>query len=93
MFPDTFDADEVRGQVRERLRPVRLYHWMQVLASRNSANECRKMQTNMGEWMAATYDKIANEHLGFVQSVNEFFDIGDTAESDQIKLEAAGETL
>lgn len=89
MFPDTFDVDEVR----KHLRPVRLYHWMQVLEARKCANECREMQTNLGEWMAATHDKIANEHIGFVQSMNEFFEIGDTAEADQIKLEQSGEKL
>lgn len=89
MFPDTFDVDEVRKQ----LRPVRLYHWMQVLAARKRADDNRRMQSNLGEWLAATHDKIANEHLGFVQSMNEFFDIGDTAEADQIKLEQSGEKL
>lgn len=89
MFPDTFDVDEVR----KHMRPVRLYHWMHVIAARDRANEARAMESNLGEWIAATHDKIANEHLGFVQSMNEFFEIGDTAESDQIKLEQSGEKL
>ncbi len=89
MFPDTFDVDEVR----KHLRPIRLFHWMHVLAARKKASECRDMQSNLGEWLAATHDKIANEHLGFVQSMNEFFDIGDTAEADQIALENSDEKL
>lgn len=78
--------------VRNSLRPIRLYHWVKVLKHRQIARDASG-SSNLGNRIADSHDKIANEHLGFVQSMNEFFEIGDTAEADQIKLEQSGEKL
>lgn len=85
MFPDTYDVE----LVRRSLRPVRLYHWMQVLEHRRLAKSAEAQESNLGLWIAASHEKVANEHISHVQSLNEFFEIGDTAERDQIAMEAA----
>lgn len=79
--------------IRNKLRPVRLYHWMKLQEHRKLENEGASMKTNIGNMIANTHNRICWQHLGFIQSMNEYFEAGDTAERDQITLEALGEKL
>lgn len=79
--------------IRNKLRPVRLYHWMKLQEHRKLENEGVAMKTNIGNMIANTHNRICCQHLGFIQSMNEYFEAGDTAERDQITLEALGEKL
>lgn len=78
--------------VRNTMRPIRLYHWVKVLKHRQISRDASG-SSNLGNRIADSHEKIANQHLGFVQALNEYFEIGDTAERDQIALEAIGEQL
>lgn len=60
-----------------RLRAMRLFHWRSVLAHRMYAR---------GKGLTPRFIKdenaVADMHLGFVQTLNDFFAVGDTAERD-----------
>ena len=79
--------------IRNKLRPVRLYHWMKLQEHRKLENEGASMKTNIGNMIANTHNRICCQHLGFIQSMNEYFEAGDTAERYQITLEALGDKL
>lgn len=76
------DAVPVPAELLKSLRELRLWHWREVLSLRSKANLQRKYRSNVGDMMAAAFDRQANKHLGHVQTLNEFFAIGDTAERD-----------
>lgn len=59
------------------LRALRLYHYQAMLRLRTYAADA-----DMRDSDSKHYNKRANFHLGFVQTLNEFFPIGDTAERD-----------
>lgn len=79
--------------IRATLRPIRLYHWLKLREHRKLEREAINQQTNIGQMIANTHYQICSQHLGFIQSMNEHFEPGDTAERDQIALEALGEEL
>lgn len=58
------------------LRELRVYHWRQCLAA--SANRDRAASGELAE----RYRKEWALHMGFVQSLNVFFAVGDYAEQD-----------
>lgn len=63
------------------LRMLRLWHWQQVVMRRRFAN---------GERLTQRYrdmeNSAADQHLAFVQTLNNFFPAGDTAERDAADL-------
>jgi hypothetical protein len=61
---------------QKRLRELRLWHWKQVLIWRDLAKYASSRH------FADSYNKAADEHIKFVQTLNDFFDVGDTAEKD-----------
>ena len=76
-----------------RLRAIRLYHWREMLKARKRADRSAELRDQsisrmmpkyekywMTEW--EKHNKLANTHLGFVQSLNDLFPLGDTAEKD-----------
>ena len=63
-----------------QLRAIRVYHWKEVVVARGIANAHRE-QGNAATW-AAQMDEVANVHLKFVQTLNDFFPVDDTAEQD-----------
>jgi hypothetical protein len=73
--------------IRETLRPIRLYHWVKLQEHRKLEQEGAAMKTNMGNMIANSHNRICSQHLGFIQSMNEHFEPGDTAERDQIVIE------
>lgn len=81
---DTLVIDEEQLAV---LRAMRLYHWKRVLKLRRVANGCVPDTKPARYW-----HKLANTHMGYVQQLNCFFDLGDTAEHDaaQIPHDARG---
>lgn len=70
---------KVAAETLQRLREARLWHWKQVLSQRKMAEEWNN------SILAAAFNTLANFHLGHVQTLNEFFEIGDTAEKDASK--------
>lgn len=68
-----------------RLRALRLWHWKQVVDLRKAQNRFIRENTT-GSLIRAEQKKIrANMHIGFVQTLNEFFEPGDTADGDAKK--------
>lgn len=82
-----FESMTIEGQ-RGAVRPVRLYHWQQALSHRVRAEEGAQMDSTVGAMIYTAHTKLANTHLSFVQSLNVFFDHGDTAEADAAFSEA-----
>ena len=63
----------------EALRPIRLWHWKQVGIRRNyAALAFSQKERNV-------HNAKANQHMKFVQQLNDFFPAGDTAEQDAKK--------
>lgn len=61
------------------LRALRLWHWRQVTANRLAAR-MHMVEGNRG--LAAARNKTADQHVKFVQILNDFFPVGDNAEGD-----------
>lgn len=71
----------------ERLRELRLWHWKQGLKHRQLQYSAEKalMKNTKSESIKLyvdSYKSEANVHFTAVQTLNEFFPIGDTAERD-----------
>jgi len=65
-----------------RLRAIRLHHWDAAMSDRR----LERFAEDAGNIKAAiSFRADANLHLTFVQTLNEFFEIGDTAENDANK--------
>lgn len=64
------------------LRELRLWHWLQGVQNRELA---RRVASGA---LALAYNDTANRHLGYVVTLNAFFDKGDTAEQDESKARA-----
>lgn len=65
-----------------RLRALRLWHWRKAMKFREAQRDLEEFKSRSIKDCIKNYDKFANEHLTAVQTLNEFFDIGDTAERD-----------
>lgn len=79
--------------IRNKLRAVRIYHWIKLQEHRKLESEGAAMKTNIGNMIANTHNRICSQHLGFIQSMNEYFEPGDTAERDQLAIEAISDIL
>lgn len=70
----------------DRLRALRLWHWRMAMRHRALQHEVEAIlvTTNSSSLKSAvkTYADAASVHLHAVQTLNEFFPIGDTAEAD-----------
>lgn len=64
----------------EALRPLRLWHFQQMTAARERAQVCPSTTECMKQ------NTLADKHLTFVQVLNEFFMVSDTAEADAARL-------
>lgn len=69
----------ISDETLAKLRALRLWHWQGVLYNRKLANYYANIRN-----AAATESrqKKANFHLSQVQLLNDFFQMGDTAEND-----------
>lgn len=67
-----------------RLRALRLWHWQKAMKFRNGQRDLEEFKSRSLKDCTKRYDNYANEHLTAVQTLNEFFDIGDTAERDDV---------
>jgi hypothetical protein len=63
----------------QRLREIRLYHWRWMMTNAKARDA---FERKGDRYAAKEFAHKASEHLGFVQSLNDFFPIGDTAERD-----------
>jgi hypothetical protein len=62
------------------VRELRAWHWREV--TRNRGHQIRYEKMGGSEARAKMHRKIADFHLKAVQTLNEFFAVGDTAEKD-----------
>lgn len=67
------------------LRALRLWHWQQAMAARQQEKDA-KAGLIAGDWEAL--DKLVGFHIKHVQTLNDFFPFGDTAEHDEDKRQA-----
>jgi hypothetical protein len=78
---------KVPHDAQERLRALRLWHWREALKWRDSA---RRIGLELYEHEKKTDGRytyqngLADQHIKFVQTLNDFFPVGDNAESDAI---------
>lgn len=79
----------VEPMLRDRLRTIRLWHWQMAMKHRKAETDLIELKAKRGgsslKSCIKTYADAANLHLTAVQTLNEFFEIGDTAEKDEIK--------
>lgn len=68
----------------DRLRELRLWHWRQALQCRNNAQTDRISDAPLPVYQELM-DVHANRHIRFVQTLNDFFAMDDTAEADAAK--------
>lgn len=73
--------------VLAKVRELRLWHWQQAMRYRESQRHLETFNKRSLRDCINSYDRSANIHLTAVQTLNEFFDIGDTAERDELKNE------
>lgn len=59
-----------------RLRELRSHHWRELIKARHNAQRAATGS------QAMRYHEDANTHLRFVQTLNDYFEAGDTAEAD-----------
>lgn len=76
------DQEKADESQRNKLRALRLWHWNKILEHRRYATRLSSVERH---YMAQIADDLADEHLGFVQTLNGFFPIDDTAEKDAAK--------
>jgi hypothetical protein len=69
----------VPAETLVQLRALRLWHWRELLDNRAKANYFRK---DGQEEITKLFDDAANVHLAAVQTLNDLFPMGETAESD-----------
>lgn len=75
MYRTDFDEEG-----KERLRQLRLWHWRAALSARDRARPMLPWGKRNAFW-----DDLANKHIRFVQTLNDFFEVGETAELDDQK--------
>lgn len=66
----------------ERLRALRLWHWKMALSYREQQVHLESFKSRSLKDTINRYKAAADRHLTAVQTLNEFFPIGDTAERD-----------
>lgn len=75
--------------VKMKLRGLRLWHWQRAMKYRELQGSLERFNSRSLRDCIKRYDESASVHLSAVQTLNEFFDIDDTAEQDEIKNEQA----
>lgn len=77
--------------IKMKLRGLRLWHWRLALQHRAAERELEALaeQRKSGSLKSSikTYADAANVHFSAVQTLNEFFEIDDTAERDEAENE------
>lgn len=77
------DADAVK-RVEYPLRVLRVWHWTEALRY-SRLRERWTLANFKRSKQYKEYTKFYNLHMNAVQTLNSFFDIGDTAERDNAK--------
>lgn len=84
-------CDCIDDALHDRVRELRLWHWRLALQHRAAERELEALaeQRKSGSLKSSikTYRDAANVHFSAVQTLNEFFGIGDTAEKDEAENE------
>lgn len=68
------------------LRALRLWHYREALYRRDIA---RQQESNGQTELMGIFDKIADQHIKFVQTLNDFFPTTDNSAQDDEKEKAA----
>lgn len=83
-------AITITREVLDELRALRLYHWRRAIVHRNGEEYC-KSKGYLKD--AEGFNRKANRHICAVQTLNSFFDVGDTAEKDDAQTACAEVSL
>lgn len=86
LLPELKPVNE--GRLPE-LRALRLWHWRHAMQCRKNAREARERTDGVMLGLEEVFDRAADDHIKFVQTLNIFFAVGDTAEKDDDKNKAA----
>lgn len=84
-------GDNIQHTPLIRLREIRLWHWRKVLDASCEIRYYELMQQQGNAWSGFGNAKLLHAkevhalHIGFVQTLNDFFPVGDTAEKDAAK--------
>lgn len=68
-----------------RLRQLRLWAWLQVKTHRRCQEDAERAGLAA---IAAVHKKVANDALGHVQTLNDFFPVGDNASEEETRTGA-----
>ena len=63
-----------------RLRALRLWHWNEAMRQRRRTKGAKRAGEHTDE--SRRFDQRAGQHIKFVQTLNDFFPVGDNAEQD-----------
>lgn len=80
----TYTRVTISPDLHKGLRALRVYHWQKASEHRHMSN-VKPMYPHIAKW----HVEQADFHIKQVQLLNEFFEIGDTAESDAYTIEDA----
>lgn len=71
----------------ERFRVLRLYHWRKAVAYAKAIHEIANDIKNPAQFIPLTniWENAKSRHIEFVQTINDLFPTGDTAERDDAK--------
>lgn len=86
MVTAIIDGDTVRPLELDKLRELRLWHWNKVLTNSRYIVWCNRQgrpYTESQSYKLKVMDHA--NHMRFVQTLNDFFPVGDTAEKDAAK--------
>lgn len=98
---ETEMAITITREVLDEVRALRLWHWREALMARKQAQNAQdrsdalKADTTYSaqmQGMADLKNADANRHIRAVQTLNSFFDVGDTAEGDDKPLPVISST-
>lgn len=78
---DIMEGVAIHPETLVELRALRLWHWKECLANREIAQDARGAGSAFAR-DSAEFSRRANFHLKAVQTLNDFFPAGDTAEGD-----------
>lgn len=95
-------AITITREVLDEVRKLRLWHWREAMAARKQAQNAQdraeavkgdRTYSAQMQGMADLRNADANYHIRAVQTLNSFFDVGDTAEQDDAQTARAEVSL
>lgn len=90
-------AITITREVLDEVRKLRLWHWREAMAARKQSQNAQdraeavkgdRTYSAQMQGMADLRNADANHHIRAVQTLNSFFEVGDTAEQDDERAKA-----